>query len=76
MSGWHEWFGPGGATPVRRRNRPADSTGEELDWPYPGLPANVVAEYAGHKVAGLQYLAPETIRHSRDYGFIAKPTAL
>ncbi|SOD46281.1 hypothetical protein SAMN06272727_3640 [Streptomyces sp. Ag82_G6-1] len=35
--------------------------GEELEWPYPGLPAAVVAEFAGHKVAGLPFFAPETV---------------
>jgi len=35
--------------------------GEELQWPYPGLPAAVVAEFAGHPVAGLPFFAPETV---------------
>jgi hypothetical protein len=42
--------------------------GEELEWPYPGLPANVIAEFAGHKVAGLPFLAPETI--TTDHGSV------
>ena len=35
--------------------------GEEMEWPYPGLPAGVVAEFAGHKVAGLPFFTPETV---------------
>ncbi|WP_217369817.1 DDE-type integrase/transposase/recombinase [Nonomuraea antri] len=35
--------------------------GEEPEWPYPGIPAAVVAEFAGHKVAGLPFLTPETV---------------
>jgi hypothetical protein len=38
-----------------------DGWGEEMEWPYPGVPAAVVAEFAGHKVAGLPFFAPETI---------------
>jgi hypothetical protein len=29
--------------------------GPELEWPYPGLPADVIAEFAGHRVAGLPF---------------------
>jgi hypothetical protein len=28
---------------------------EAMEWPYPGLPASVVAEFAGHRVAGLPF---------------------
>jgi hypothetical protein len=35
--------------------------GEDLEWPYPGIPAAVVAEFAGHKVAGLPFFTPETV---------------
>ncbi len=35
--------------------------GEELEWPYPGIPAAVVAGFAGHKVAGLPFFTPETV---------------
>lgn len=42
--------------------------GEELEWPYPGLPAAVVAEFAGHKVAGLPFFTPETI--TTDHGAV------
>lgn len=42
--------------------------GEELEWPYPGLPAGVVAEFAGHKVAGLPFFAPETV--TTDHGSV------
>ena len=42
--------------------------GEELEWPYPGLPAAVVAEFAGHRVAGLPFFTPETI--TTDHGSV------
>jgi transposase InsO family protein len=42
--------------------------GEDLEWPYPGLPAAVVAEFAGHKVAGLPFFAPETV--TTDHGSV------
>lgn len=42
--------------------------GEELEWPYPGLPAAVVAEFAGHAVAGLPFFAPETV--TTDHGSV------
>ena len=42
--------------------------GEELQWPYPGLPAGVVAEFAGHKVAGLPFFTPETV--TTDHGSV------
>ena len=42
--------------------------GEELAWPYPGLPAAVVAEFAGHDVAGLPFFAPETV--TTDHGSV------
>jgi len=42
--------------------------GEELEWPYPGLPAAVVSEFAGHKVAGLPFFTPETV--TTDHGSV------
>jgi hypothetical protein len=42
--------------------------GEELEWPYPGIPAAVVAEFAGHKVAGLPFFTPETV--TTDHGSV------
>ncbi|MFD4018494.1 COG3415 family protein [Streptomyces sindenensis] len=42
--------------------------GEDLEWPYPGLPAAVVAQFAGHKVAGLPFFAPETV--TTDHGSV------
>ncbi|WP_035791362.1 DDE-type integrase/transposase/recombinase [Kitasatospora mediocidica] len=42
--------------------------GEEMEWPYPGLPAAVVAEFAGHEVAGLPFFAPETV--TTDHGAV------
>ncbi|MDQ7907608.1 hypothetical protein RB614_24100 [Phytohabitans sp. ZYX-F-186] len=40
--------------------------GEDMAWPYPGLPAAVVAEFAGYEVAGLPFFAPETV--TTDHG--------
>jgi hypothetical protein len=42
--------------------------GEDMEWPYPGLPASVVAEFAGHRVAGLPFFAPETV--TTDHGSV------
>ncbi|MDX8053842.1 hypothetical protein SK571_31115 [Lentzea sp. BCCO 10_0798] len=42
--------------------------GPELEWPYPGLPAAVVAEFAGHRVAALPFFAPETV--TTDHGSV------
>ncbi len=42
--------------------------GDELEWPYPGLPAAVVSEFAGHKVAGLPFFTPETV--TTDHGSV------
>ncbi|MFE3858711.1 transposase [Streptomyces griseorubiginosus] len=44
--------------------------GEEMEWPYPGVPAALVAEFAGHKVAGLPFFAPETV--TSDHGSVYK----
>jgi hypothetical protein len=44
--------------------------GEDMEWPYPGVPAAVVAEFAGHKVAGLPFFAPETV--TIDHGAVYK----
>ncbi|HYS41068.1 MAG TPA: TnsA-like heteromeric transposase endonuclease subunit, partial [Pseudonocardiaceae bacterium] len=38
----------------------------ELAWPYPGIPGQVIAELAGHPVAGLPFFAPETV--TTDHG--------
>jgi len=35
-----------------------DGWGEDMEWPYPGIPAAVVAEFAGHRVAGLPFSLP------------------
>ncbi len=42
--------------------------GDELEWPYPGLPAAVVSEFAGHKVAGMPFFTPETV--TTDHGSV------
>jgi hypothetical protein len=44
--------------------------GSDLEWPYPGIPASVVAEFAGHRVAGLPFFAPETV--TTDHGSVYK----
>jgi hypothetical protein len=43
-----------------------DGWGPEMEWPYPGVPAEVVADFAGHRVAGLPFFAPETV--TTDHG--------
>jgi len=48
--------------------------GEDLEWPYPGIPAAVVAEFAGHKVAGLPFFTPETV--TTDHGSVYRSHAL
>jgi hypothetical protein len=35
--------------------------GEDMAWPYPGIPESVIAEFAGHSVAGLPFFAPEAV---------------
>ena len=42
--------------------------GEDMEWPYPGIPAAVVAEFAGHRVAALPFFAPETV--TTDHGSV------
>jgi hypothetical protein len=42
--------------------------GEDMAWPYPGLPASLMAEFAGHEVAGLPFFAPETV--TTDHGSV------
>jgi transposase InsO family protein len=44
--------------------------GPETEWPYPGAPAALVAELAGHPVAGLPFFAPETV--TSDHGAVYK----
>ena len=44
--------------------------GEEMEWPYPGIPAAVVAQFAGHRVAGLPFFTPETV--TTDHGSVYK----
>ncbi|MFJ3138514.1 transposase [Streptomyces sp. NPDC086843] len=44
--------------------------GEEVEWPYPGVPAALVAQFAGHQVAGLPFFAPETV--TSDHGSVYK----
>jgi hypothetical protein len=40
--------------------------GEEMEWPYPGIPATVVAQFAGHRVAALPFFSPEIV--TTDHG--------
>ncbi|MFF0148004.1 Mu transposase-like protein [Amycolatopsis sulphurea] len=44
--------------------------GEDMEWPYPGVPAAVVAEFAGHRVAALPFFTPETV--TIDHGSVYK----
>jgi hypothetical protein len=44
--------------------------GEERGWPYPGVPAALVAEFAGYEVAGLPFFAPDTV--TTDHGSVYK----
>src|SRR6266540_2851784 len=47
-----------------------DDWGEDMHWPYPGVPAAVIAEFAGHRVAALPFFAPETV--TTDHGAVYK----
>jgi len=51
-----------------------DGWGPDMEWPYPGVPASVVADFAGHRVAGLPFFAPETV--TTDHGSVYKNHAL
>ena len=42
--------------------------GEDMEWAYPGVPGTVVADFAGHEVAGLPFFAPETV--TTDHGAV------
>jgi hypothetical protein len=44
--------------------------GEDMVWPYPGVPAAVVAEFAGYPVAALPFFTPETV--TTDHGAVYK----
>ncbi|MCX4775358.1 hypothetical protein [Streptomyces sp. NBC_01264] len=44
--------------------------GPEMEWPYPGVPAALVAELAGHPVAARPFFAPETV--TSDHGSVYK----
>ncbi|MGI8311741.1 hypothetical protein [Saccharopolyspora hattusasensis] len=48
--------------------------GPEMEWPYPGVPADIVASFAGYKVAALPFFAPETV--TTDHGAVYKNHAL
>ncbi|WP_051885899.1 DDE-type integrase/transposase/recombinase [Streptomyces hygroscopicus] len=39
---------------------------EDMEWPYPGVPATVVAQLAGHRAAALPFVTPETV--TTDHG--------
>ncbi|MFF8536932.1 transposase [Streptomyces sp. NPDC015532] len=43
-----------------------DGWGDDMEWPYAGVPADVIAEFAGHRVAALPFFAPETV--TTDHG--------
>jgi hypothetical protein len=40
--------------------------GQDMAWPYPGIPKTVVAELAGYEVAGLPFFPIETV--TTDHG--------
>jgi len=42
--------------------------GDDMAWPYPGLPAAMVSEFAGYEVAGLPFFPPETV--TSDHGSV------
>jgi hypothetical protein len=42
--------------------------GKDMEWAYPGVPGTVVADFAGHEVAGLPFFAPETV--TTDHGSV------
>jgi hypothetical protein len=44
--------------------------GEDMAWPYPGIPKNLVADLAGYEVAGLPFFAVETV--TTDHGSVYK----
>jgi hypothetical protein len=44
--------------------------GADMEWPYPGVPAAVVAQFAGYPVAALPFFAPETV--TTDHGSVFK----
>lgn len=44
--------------------------GEDLEWAYPGIPASVVADLAGYRVAALPFFTPETV--TTDHGSVYK----
>ena len=48
--------------------------GPEMAWPYPGIPAAVVAEFAGYEPAGLPFFTPETV--TTDHGSVYKAHAI
>ena len=48
--------------------------GQDMEWPYPGLPATLVTEFAGHRVAGLPFFSPETV--TTDHGSVYRNHAL
>jgi hypothetical protein len=51
-----------------------DGWGPEMEWPYPGVPASIVASFAGHRVAALPFFTPETV--TTDHGSVYKSHAL
>ena len=44
--------------------------GEDMAWPYPGVPKSVIADLAGYQVAGLPFVRPETV--TTDHGAVYK----
>ncbi|MFD6986764.1 transposase, partial [Streptomyces sp. NPDC059956] len=44
--------------------------GKDMEWPYPGVPAEIITEFAGRKVAALPFFSPETV--TTDHGSLYK----
>jgi hypothetical protein len=44
--------------------------GEDMEWAYPGVPASLVAELAGYRVAAMPFFTPETV--ITDHGSVYK----
>jgi hypothetical protein len=43
-----------------------DDWGDDMEWPYAGVPADVIADFTGHRVAALPFFKPEMV--TTDHG--------
>ena len=46
--------------------------GQDMAWPYPGIPKTVIADLAGYEVAGLPFFPIETV--TTDHGSVYRIT--